>query len=106
MLTEIYCRFTIIDYTTYSFLSLKSVYIVLADPVSCLLETGKQRSLISIINSSHEQQMSILCLIITTWNSYYSSHDKFEFVVQLYFALLLFMFYYSTLPSQGSYVVS
>ena len=27
VLTEIYCRFTIIDYTTYSFLSLKCVYI-------------------------------------------------------------------------------
>ena len=33
VLTEIYCRFTIIDYTTYSFLSLKCVYIFLADPV-------------------------------------------------------------------------
>jgi len=33
MLTEIYCRFTIIDYTTYSFLSLECVYIFLADPV-------------------------------------------------------------------------
>jgi len=33
VLTEIYCRFTIIDYTTLSFLSLKCVYIFLADPV-------------------------------------------------------------------------
>jgi len=33
VLTEIYCRFAIIDYTTYSFLSLKYVYIFLADPV-------------------------------------------------------------------------
>ena len=33
MLTKIYCRFTLIDYTTYSFLSLKCVYIFLADPV-------------------------------------------------------------------------
>ena len=30
---EIYCRFTVIDSTTYSFLSLKCVYIFLADPV-------------------------------------------------------------------------
>ena len=33
MLTDIYCRFTIIGYTTQSFLSLKCVYIFLADPV-------------------------------------------------------------------------
>ena len=33
MLTEIFCRFTITDYTTKSFLSLKCVYIFLADPV-------------------------------------------------------------------------
>ena len=33
MLAEIYCRFTIIDYTTWSFLSLKCVYIFLADSV-------------------------------------------------------------------------
>ena len=33
VLTKIYCRFTIIDYTMYSFLSLKCVYIFLADPV-------------------------------------------------------------------------
>ena len=30
---EIYCRFTIINYTTQSFLSLKCVYIFLVDPV-------------------------------------------------------------------------
>jgi len=33
VLTEIYCRFTIINYTTKRFLSLKCVYIFLADPV-------------------------------------------------------------------------
>jgi len=39
MLMEIYCRFTIIDHTTLSFLSLKCVYIFLAGPVfQCMLE--------------------------------------------------------------------
>jgi len=33
VLTEIYCRFKIIDYTTYSFLSLKCVYIFFGVPV-------------------------------------------------------------------------
>ena len=33
VLTEIDCRFTIIDYTTQSYLSLKCVYLFLADPV-------------------------------------------------------------------------
>jgi len=50
--------------------------------------------------------MMQLMFNVTTQNSYYSSHDKFEFIVQVYFALLLFIFCYSTLPSQGSYVVS
>jgi len=39
VLTEIYCRFTIIDYTTWSFLSLKCVYIFLADPVCFNIKT-------------------------------------------------------------------
>ena len=39
VLTEIYCRFTIIDYTTQSFLSLKCVYIFLADPIYIYIQT-------------------------------------------------------------------
>ena len=81
MLTEIYCRFTIIDYTTYSFLSLKCVNIFLADPVYCTRKDilGRRHSLMHcflfIVYDQHFYTVKNMCV--------YAQSDCVETVYEL-----------------------
>ena len=64
MLTEIYCRFTIIDYTTRSFLSLKCVYIFFGGPCIFMPTSVAARSKAWDCSSLHARWV---CEFETRW---------------------------------------